>query len=196
MPSRNRFLSSYGVWLLLAAVTACIDAQEEKKATVPPPITGTGTRTSGTQAQPSVSGSAARTSTAGTSATRTQTMSGLAADGGVTRGNGAEVDLDAGPAEAGSGRAGAGGRSGSAGTVAAGSGGRAGAGGMSGAGGQGGRAGQGERAGQGGRGGQGGAAGSAPSEACMNQLCFTLVDCWLLSVEDCGYVACDNFICR
>jgi len=30
----------------------------------------------------------------------------------------------------------------------------------------------------------------------MNQLCFTLVDCWLLSVEDCAYVACDNFVCR
>jgi len=30
----------------------------------------------------------------------------------------------------------------------------------------------------------------------MNQLCFNLVDCWLLSVEDCAYVACDNFVCR
>jgi hypothetical protein len=171
MPSRNRVLSSHGLWLVLVAASACIDAQEDNRASQPPPIVGSGTRTN--TAQPAGTGSAAKGGTAGTSpGTRTQTMAVSAADGGQTVATPAEADLDAGPASAGSAGSSA---AGSSGAVAAGSGGAG---------------------GRGGAGGQAGAAGAMPSAACMNQLCFTLIDCWLLSSEDCNYVACDNFVCK
>ena len=188
MPSRNRFVSYRCLWLVLAAASACIDAQEEPKASSPPPIVGTGKRTSGASAQPAGSSTMSSQAAGASAGSRTQTMAATAADGGrpaAADPAGAEADLDAGPSMAGTGAAGAAGTAGGGGLAGA----AAGNGGLGGAGGRGG-------AGEMSSAGQGGAGGSTPSEACMNQLCFTLVDCWLLSVEDCAYVACDNFVCR
>lgn len=176
MPSRNRVLSSHSLWLVLVAASACVDAQEDNRASEPPPIVGSGKKTNAAQAQTAGTASAAKGGAAGTSpGTRTQSMTVTAADGGPAVATTAEADLDAGPAPAG--RTGSS-AAGSSGAVAAGSGGRGGT------------------AGRGGAGGQAGAAGAMPSAACMNQLCFTLIDCWLLSPEDCNYVACDNFVCK
>ena len=68
--------------------------------------------------------------------------------------------------------------------------------GAGGAGGRGGTGGHGGAGGRGGAGGQGGAGGGTPSTACTNQFCFSVIDCWLLSPDDCNYTACENFVCR
>jgi hypothetical protein len=175
IPSRTRFLRLFGLWLVLAAVAGCIDAQEDKKADRPPPIVGSGKKARDTQAQPAATDNAPKAGAAGVS---TQVGSVLAADGGARPAlDSGGADTDAGPAAAGSGVAGSSaalaGRGGSSGASAAGSGGR------------------------GGAAGQGGAAGAMPaSAACMDQLCFTVLECWLLSPESCNYVVCENFVCR
>jgi hypothetical protein len=109
-------------------------------------------------------------------------MTASAADGGPSTTRVAvmaEAELDAGPGSAGQGAAGSGS---TAGRAAAGSGGRSGSGGM-------------RAAGAGGRGGAGGQAGSS-SDVCMNELCFTAVDCWLLGAPECGFTECADFICK
>lgn len=187
MLRRQRFVCSFAALLALATAGACVQAPEEEAAKQPPPVGSRAKR----NVDPSMTatGMQAPAATATSAGTQVATAMSAASGGGTLLPDAGDAqDLDAGPSSAGSGASAgsvAAGSGGSSGSAAAGRGGRGGAGGM-------------RAAGAGGRGGAGGAGGQAggASEACMNQLCFTLVDCWLLSVADCGYTACDNFICK
>ena len=172
MPRRIRLQ----LWLALTATTtACIDVPEENRLSEPPPIIGPGKSANPTQVLPAGT-SAPRASAPGETKPPAPTLAtAAAADSSSPSQAISDIDQDAGPVIAGSGAAGS---VGQAGALAAGSGGT---GGMS---------------GRSASGGQGGGGGTPPSAMCSDQLCITVVECWLLSPEECNYVACEDFLCR
>lgn len=186
MLRRLQFVGSLAACTALVVLSGCVEAPEENKAKQPPPV---GSKPRKSAEQPATA-TGMQTSAAAATGTSTQVATAMpAANSGImiTRDAGADQDLDAGPSAAGSGGAAgsAAGSGGSSGRSAAGSGARGGTGGAGGM----------HAAGSGGRGGAGGQAGGL-SEACMNQLCFTVVDCWLLSAADCSYSTCEDFLCK